>query len=375
VTLCAFAGYPAGGGPPTPQGSRSYLSTTRTRQHSACGNVKSHSNVFVVRLHLEPIVKVRRRIKRRLANFLVNVLTKEHAGYTQRFPNDLRRLSKVLRPGDVVLVEGSQRVSEVIKYLTQSSWSHAALYVGDTLAKRKDAAAEELRRQYGDDADCMLVEANAESGVVAVPLAKYRSHNIRVCRPYNLRPGDLNTVLQTVIAQIGTPYNVRQVLDLLRYFFPVSLIPKRFRRAALELSGEFSRQVICSSQIAMAFQKVRYPIRPRITANGSPEPDDEKPLTPGLISRVIEGFKNNREDGSVFTPCDPRLVTPRDFDLSPYFEVVKLPGKGPREFDYKKMVWSTQPESTTGVVIPMAQPAVQAPAAASPALVVGLTKS
>lgn len=337
--------------------------------------MKSHSKICVARLHLEPVVKLKRRIKRGLANFLVNVLTKEHAGYTQRFPNDLRRLSKALRPGDVVLVEGSQRVSEVIKYLTQSSWSHAALYVGDTLAKRKDAAAEELRRQYGDDADCMLVEANAESGVVAVPLAKYRSHNIRVCRPYNLRPGDLNTVLQTVIAQIGMPYNVRQVFDLLRYFIPVSLIPKRFRRTALELSGEFSKQVICSSQVAMAFQKVRYPIRPRITANGSVEPVDETPATNGLIARVIEGFKNNRQDGSVFTPCDPRLVTPRDFDLSPYFEVVKLPGNGPREFDYKKMLWSTEPESATAVVEPAAPPAVQVPAATSPALVAGLTKS
>ena len=337
--------------------------------------MKSHSKIFVVRLHLEPIVKLRRRIKRGLANFLVNVLTKEHAGYTQRFPNDLRRLSKALRPGDVVLVEGSQRVSEVIKYLTQSSWSHAALYVGDTLAKRKDASAEELRRQYGDDADCMLVEANAESGVVAVPLAKYRSHNIRVCRPYNLRPGDLNSVLQTVIAQIGTPYNVRQVLDLLRYFFPVSLIPKRFRRAALELSGEFSKQVICSSQIAMAFQKVRYPIRPYITANGNTVPVDGRPATNRLISRVIEGFKRGGEDGSVFVPCDPRLVTPRDFDLSPYFEVVKLPGNGSREFDYKKMVWSSQPESATVVTAPAMQPALQSPAAASPALAAGLTKS
>ena len=31
----------------------------------------------------------------------------------------------------MILAEGNERISEVIKYLTQSSWSHSALYVGD----------------------------------------------------------------------------------------------------------------------------------------------------------------------------------------------------------------------------------------------------
>ena len=38
-----------------------------------------------------------------------------------------------LRPGDVLLVEGSSRISTAIKYLTQSTWSHAALFVGPPL--------------------------------------------------------------------------------------------------------------------------------------------------------------------------------------------------------------------------------------------------
>ena len=41
-----------------------------------------------------------------------------------------------LRPGDVLLVEGSSRLSTVIKYLTQSTWSHAALCVGSEAAER-----------------------------------------------------------------------------------------------------------------------------------------------------------------------------------------------------------------------------------------------
>ena len=35
-----------------------------------------------------------------------------------------------LKPGDVLLVEGSSRISTAIKYLTQSTWSHAALVLG-----------------------------------------------------------------------------------------------------------------------------------------------------------------------------------------------------------------------------------------------------
>ena len=40
------------------------------------------------------------------------------------------QLSALLQPGDVLLIEGNLRISSVIKYITQSTWSHVALYVG-----------------------------------------------------------------------------------------------------------------------------------------------------------------------------------------------------------------------------------------------------
>src|SRR5947207_2647842 len=48
-------------------------------------------------------------------------------------PSDPRKLLQCLQPCDVLLVEGSTRISTAIKYLTQSTWSHAALYVGPQL--------------------------------------------------------------------------------------------------------------------------------------------------------------------------------------------------------------------------------------------------
>ena len=39
------------------------------------------------------------------------------------------------------------------------------------------------------------------------------------------------------------------------------------------------------------------------------------------------------------------LYTPRDFDLSPYFEVVKLNHLGDPRFDYRRIVWEDAPHA------------------------------
>src|ERR1700741_83390 len=41
---------------------------------------------------------------------------------------DGRLVADTLAPGDVLLIEGNTRMSAAIKYLTQSMWSHAALF-------------------------------------------------------------------------------------------------------------------------------------------------------------------------------------------------------------------------------------------------------
>jgi len=51
-------------------------------------------------------------------------------------------MRKVLQPCDVMLVEGNQRVSTAIKYLTQSTWSHAVIYIGDALGPGCDRVLE-----------------------------------------------------------------------------------------------------------------------------------------------------------------------------------------------------------------------------------------
>ena len=70
---------------------------------------------------------------------IMRVIAKPSKAYAPFTPSDPAALRRSLQPGDVLLIEGNQRVSTVIKYMTQSTWSHATLFVGDALASRGKA--------------------------------------------------------------------------------------------------------------------------------------------------------------------------------------------------------------------------------------------
>src|SRR6201997_2607468 len=72
-----------------------------------------------------------------VGKMIAGYLQKEVPGYEPFTPSDPEHLRGLIEPGDVLLVEGNNRVSGIIKYLTQSTWSHAALFVGPI-----DGAAE-----------------------------------------------------------------------------------------------------------------------------------------------------------------------------------------------------------------------------------------
>ncbi len=89
------------------------------------------------------------------------------------------RLAATLRPRDVLLVKGDSRVSTAIKYLTQSTWLHAALYIGGILG-----------RGPGSEEPRVLVEADIVAGVCAVPPSVYAGAHTRICRPVSLSDED-----------------------------------------------------------------------------------------------------------------------------------------------------------------------------------------
>jgi hypothetical protein len=232
----------------------------------------------------------------------------------------------------VILVDGSQRISLVIKYLTQSLWSHSVIYVGDEILRRQPSRRSELEAQFGEDAEHLIVEALME-GVVLSPVSKYIQYNIRVCRPYSLRKEDRQRVLDEVLSRVGHRYDVRNIVDLARYFFPVSLIPRRFRRRALSIGSGSSTEVICSSMIAHAFHAVGFPVLPRVELDPNPS------RRASLLDRL---FRRRPDRADRYFQRPPMLVTPRDFDLSPYFEIVKFNFIEEMKFDYRKILWANE---------------------------------
>ena len=76
----------------------------------------------------------------------------------------------------------------------------------------------------------MLVEAELGQGVIASPLSKYRTYNTRICRPIGLTPEDRNTVVRYAAGRIGYDYDLKNIIDLMRYFLPQPPVPARWRR-------------------------------------------------------------------------------------------------------------------------------------------------
>ena len=276
------------------------------------------------------------RLNRALSDALVRFLSHDVRNYQRRIPNNLDNLKKHIRRGDILLVEGKTRIAQIIKYVTQSSWSHSSIYIGDRLVQEAHPLRDRYLELYGEDARHLVLEADLTSGVSAVPLGKYTEFNIRVCRPYCISEEDRARVVEEVIAHLGDRYDRRQLVDLGRYLTPFRFLPARWRRKAFFSGESESRAVICSSLIAQAFHNVRYPILPVLPASMREEQEE------GL-------FPWGRRMRSV----SPRLVLPRDFDLSPYFLIVKFNSVEQGPIDYRAIEWvepaAVGPSRTSGL--------------------------
>lgn len=239
---------------------------------------------------------------------LAGYLSKPRRQGAQVATSPPEKLAGALEPGDIVLIEGNTRLSVVIKYLTQSTWSHAALYVGDALGAPPP-----------EEAPKVFIEADLREGVRAVPLSAYAGLHTRICRPVGLSPEDLRKVIEFVVSRIGKPYDLRNVFDLARYLLPTPPVPSRWRRRMLALGSGDPTRAICSTLIAQAYASVRYPILPLYVP----------PQAGEHAKDAYEELLHIRHYS---------LFAPRDFDISPYFAIVKptlVHG-----FDYQKLRWA-----------------------------------
>lgn len=94
-------------------------------------------------------------------------------------------------------------------------------------------------------------------------------------------------------------------------------------------------RAICSSLIAEAFQSIHYPILPeRVTIGGK---------TYGIAPYVQSEIDHIRKHG---------LFTPRDFDVSPFFAIIKPTLAA--GFDFHQVAWAPP-----GQALPGAPPAAE----------------
>ncbi len=234
---------------------------------------------------------------------LVKFITLETGEYSPFAVHSLELRADTLKHCDVLLVEGIQWVSTAIKYLSQSTWSHAAIFVGNIIDPEEHAVDLKL-----------LIEADVKDGVIGVPLSRYTHLNTRILRPVGLTAEDKCRIIGYMMRHLGSSYDLRNVWDLARYLFPTPPVPVRFRRRMIGLGSGDPSRAICSSLIAQAFQKVRYPILPRTS--------------------------ETEQDETVYSIRHHSLFTPRDFDVSPYFAVIKPTLE--KEFDYRSLTWKDE---------------------------------
>jgi hypothetical protein len=276
---------------------------------------------------------------------LAKFLTKPTAYYKTFSVLSTEQLQANLRLGDLILVEGNNRISSAIKYLTQSTWSHVCIFIGEQPGLYP------------------ILEADLVEGVITVPLDKYDGFNLRICRPVNLTAEDTTTLLSYVIERIGHQYDTKNIFDLMRYLLPIPPVPRRFRRSMLAFGSGDPTKAICSTLIAQAFQSIAYPILPmqidvyenlmHTDLSAQSQLDESKVNESKLNNpnRVIKKDNDEQETTKVTIEKviqlkdEQRLAkrhfshfTPRDFDLSPYFEVVKPTLTA--GFDYQDIKWS-----------------------------------
>lgn len=225
------------------------------------------------------------------------------------------RLRYELKPGDVLLVEGRSKVADIIKMITQSIWTHSILYLG-RINEVDDYDLRERIHKYYDyhEDDQLIIESLLGVGTIVAKLDKYEFDHLRICRPTGLTHADAQKVVEYAVLQLGTDYNVRHLLDLARFMFPYGILPRHWRSSLFEHNAGIPTETICSTMMAEAFASVHFPIQPVLRQD-----DDGK----------LKLFRRNS-----------KLITPPDFDYSPYFDVVKYPML---DFDelavYRKLPW------------------------------------
>ncbi|MFL2504646.1 MAG: YiiX/YebB-like N1pC/P60 family cysteine hydrolase [Candidatus Azotimanducaceae bacterium] len=230
--------------------------------------------------------------------------------------SDFDSMTHEVKPCDVILVEGRTRISEGIRFLTNSAWTHACLYIGRTYDIQDQTVRKIVSDKYmGEPDDQLIIESVIGEGTIIRSLDTYRDEHMRICRPSKLSFRDMPKVIRHAAEQIGKDYNVRQIFDLARFLLPWYILPKKWASSLFKKNSSRSTKTVCSTMIAESFASAGYPILP---------------LLKHSEAGIPQLFRRN-----------PKLCTPSDFDFSPYFDVIKYSFVDFYQADYELFPWSS----------------------------------
>lgn len=214
--------------------------------------------------------------------------------------SDFMRVEEKVKTGDVLLIQGRSRVSNVISVLTKSIWTHSVLYIGEINRIQDPELKALLTVHYpGPDNVKLIIESLLDKGVILAPLSVYQHDHIRICRPSGLLEKNAEQLIINAAKFLGKKYNIQQIFDLAKLLLPWNIFPPSWRTRLFYYHPGDASNLICSTLIVKAFHSIKYPILPIIHKHG------------------IKGHE--------FVQRNPQLFTPCDFDYSPFFDIIKYP--------------------------------------------------
>lgn len=215
------------------------------------------------------------------------------------YPRDYQSLCQHIQPADVLLIQWNSRMGEMIAHLSKSPWTHAVLYIGRIVDIKDPILLQRIRTYYsGDEQEPLIIEGIIEKITQVTPLSQYQKQPIRICRAIQLTVAQQQHIINYAVSAIGYTITHRQIWNLIKLFCYWTILPHGLFNILFKSNRHLSPKIY-ASVIAEAFESARAPIMPMVMRQGS-----------GDIR---------------LTGQDIRTIMPKDFDESPYFEIIKYP--------------------------------------------------
>lgn len=236
--------------------------------------------------------------------------------------------AQILSPADIVLIDGTAPADNRIKAITGSNWSQVLLYLG----RLHDIKDPTLRATASDFTPCqsntqLLLKVDLVHGVHLITLSQLQESQLRICRPRGLNDDEKQTIIRYALSRLESHKKHAWWPAIRLLLVPWALLPRGWRKPVFKLlSGRRLRRSV-GGTIGDAFSFIQFPILP-------------------LVKQDSDGKTK------LYRPY-PMVFYPSDFDLSPYFDVIKysfadqIDGKGLRLLPWKGEIGALQKREET----------------------------